>query len=53
MTQRVAVRPPLCPQCGGQRVDEYTHYECPPELSAEHRHWVCVTCDFEWILVDE
>jgi hypothetical protein len=52
MTFRVAERPPACPECGGLRVDEYTHYECPPGISADHRHWVCVTCEHEWILID-
>ena len=49
MTIRVAGRPPSCPHCGGLRVDEYTHYECPPDIAPEHRHWGCATCDHEWI----
>jgi hypothetical protein len=41
---------PPCPQCGGRRVDEYTHYGCPDGSSDHaHRHWVCVTCEFEFV----
>jgi hypothetical protein len=40
---------PPCTQCGGRRVDEYTHYGCPDASSDHaHRHWVCVTCGFEF-----
>jgi hypothetical protein len=49
MTFKVMSRPPPCPDCGGLRVDEYTHYECPPGISPDHRHWVCTTCEHEWI----
>jgi hypothetical protein len=41
-----------CPVCGGSRVDEYTHYECPPQSTPEdHRHLVCVndSCNHEWV----
>jgi hypothetical protein len=41
---------PPCAKCGGRRVDEYTHYGCPDGSSDQpHRHWVCVTCEFEFI----
>jgi hypothetical protein len=40
---------PPCAQCGGRRVDEYTHYGSPDGSSDHtHRHWVCVTCAFEF-----
>jgi hypothetical protein len=40
---------PPCAQCGGRRLDEYTHYGCPDSTSDQaHRHWVCVTCSFEF-----
>jgi hypothetical protein len=41
-----------CPLCGSTRVDEYTHYECPPGSTPEdHRHVVCANdpCKHEWI----
>jgi glycosyltransferase involved in cell wall biosynthesis len=41
---------PTCAKCGGRRVDEYTHYGCPDGSAGHtHRHWVCVTCDFEFV----
>jgi hypothetical protein len=41
---------PSCSQCGGRRVDEYTHYGCPDGSSDHaHRHWGCVTCEFEFV----
>ena len=39
---------PPCAQCGGRRVDEYTHYGSPDGSSDHDRHWVCVTCAFEF-----
>ena len=43
---------PPCSKCGGRRVDEYTHYGCPDGSSDHtHRHWVCVTCDFEFVTI--
>jgi hypothetical protein len=45
----VAEEIPPCAHCGGRRVDEYTHYGCPDAASDHaHRHWVCVTCAFEF-----
>jgi hypothetical protein len=45
---------PPCSQCGGRRVDEYTHYGCPDGSSDQvHRHWVCVTCEFEFITASD
>jgi hypothetical protein len=41
-----------CPRCGSRRVDEYTHYECPPGSTTEdHRHLVCANtaCNHEWV----
>jgi hypothetical protein len=41
-----------CPRCGSNRVDEYTHYECPPGSTTEdHRHLVCANtaCNHEWV----
>ena len=41
-----------CPRCGGSRVDEYTHYECPPgSTTADHHHLVCAdaACNHEWV----
>ena len=40
---------PTCAKCGARRVDEYTHYGCPDGSAHAHRHWVCVTCDFEFV----
>jgi hypothetical protein len=41
---------PTCSRCGGRRVDEYTHYGCPEGSSDHtHRHWLCVTCEFEFV----
>jgi hypothetical protein len=41
---------PSCSKCGGRRVDEYTHYGCPDGSAGHtHRHWVCVTCEFEFV----
>jgi hypothetical protein len=41
---------PPCSQCGGRRVDEYTHYGCPDGSSDHaHRHWVCATGEFEFV----
>jgi hypothetical protein len=40
---------PPCAQCGGRRLDEYTHYGSPDGSSDHaHRHWVCVTCAYEF-----
>jgi transposase-like protein len=50
MAQRVTTTPPNCPHCDDRRVDEYTHYDCPKGAAPEsHRHWVCSSCDWEWI----
>jgi len=41
-----------CPRCGSRRVDEYTHYECPPGSTTEdHRHLVCANTArrHEWV----
>jgi hypothetical protein len=45
---------PSCSKCGGRRVDEYTHYGCPDGSSDHaHRHWVCATCEFEFVTGSE
>jgi hypothetical protein len=45
---------PACSKCGARRVDEYTHYGCPDGSSDHrHRHWVCVTCEFEFMTSSE
>jgi hypothetical protein len=41
-----------CPRCGGSRVDEYTHYECPSgSTTSDHHHLVCAdtACNHEWV----
>ena len=41
----------VCPKCGHAQIDEYTHYECPPDSTTDdHRHLVCASsaCNHEW-----
>ena len=43
-------KPPTCSRCGARRIDEYTFYGCPDGSSSrQHRHWVCVMCEFEFV----
>jgi hypothetical protein len=37
-----------CPICQARWADEYTHHDCPPG-DDDHRHWVCIECEHEWV----